>query len=117
MFETEYPQKNYCTTRCRVAEKNARGYEKVPKRPSVVSGEGEKFENPTTEVLAAYAFLHSSGARKDGTVFCGVLPEWTPPAGVCWTWNDEEHTERIMYKAPVDPFMEAVLAQNAQQIS
>lgn len=83
MFETEFPQKDYCSVRCRRTAKEARAVARSPRVNRMQMPMESKIHNPTIEQLAALSIVYAANANPIPTTLTGEVPtEWRPPPGV-----------------------------------
>lgn len=83
MFETEFPQKEYCSVRCRRSAKEIRAVARSPKVNQMQAPTEARIHNPTIEQLAALSIVYAANANPIPTTLTGIVPtEWTPPTGV-----------------------------------
>lgn len=111
-FETEYPQKEYCSVRCRRTAKEHRAVLRDGQRGGEAQVEPNYYviENATMQQFAARVLVYAAGADPKPTVFKGTLPEGhTVPKGVMFTFHNREHTEWFMKTEigtnPMEEFM------------
>jgi hypothetical protein len=82
-FESEFPQKEYCSVRCRRAAKDQRAVARSPRVSKTQAPSEIRLHNPTIEQLAALSVVYAANANPIPATLTGEVPtNWTPPPGV-----------------------------------